>query len=454
MIPLPTPPVRGQRIQADLLRDLIAAVRRCRPIQGQGILLQETLQGTVIALAGRPKTAAAETLDHRFKVSLRVGGEADNPTYALHIRKGSLFTVEGEVATEQTLALEGLEQDPDDADAWRVAAASAGSLYIRKETEEGKQGYSLAYGEPQNALFTIADFTPSESSSTPAPVVTQRLLGDLYAFFGDAEEMKGVAWRVRKQGGQWEIYAPYWAYGRTQTLVEGAIEGWNALDETLCSGTLYACMRWNGTKDADTGAVSWVPDERGPQLTNSASDIPADADPSGEGSSATPGVRVRVVKIGTFSADGLTFDQFHEGVIVEDFNAGQGTPGKDGAPGKPGEDGEDGQDGQDGATYVPSLREEGGTGGGVYLDFTNSKTGQTIQGSVNIKGKDGEPGKDGTFDPGTALSLEVVTGVTYDTSTHKLQMTKRTIRFYGVSAGTQKTVDITTATAHSAEHEG
>lgn len=74
-----------------------------------------------------------------------------------------------------------------------------------------------------------------------------------------------------------------------------------------------------------------------------------------------------------------------------------------------------------------------------------------------LKGKDGdpgEPGKDGTFDPGTALSLEVVTGVTYDTSTHKLQMTKRTIQFYGVSAGTQKTVDITTATAHSAEHEG
>lgn len=457
MIPLPTPPVRGQRIQADLLRDLIAAVRRCRPIQGQGILLQETLQGTVIALAGRPKTATAETFDHRFKVSLRVGGEADAPTYALHIRKGSLFAVEGEVATEQPLALEGLAQDPDDADAWRVAAAPKGSLYIRKDTEEGKQGYSLAYGEPKNALFTIADFTPSESSSNPAPVVTQRLLGDLYAFFGDAEEMKGVAWRVRKQGGQWEIYAPYWAYGRTQTLVEGAIEGWNTLDETLSSGTLYACMRWNGTKDADTGAVSWEPDERGPQLTNSASDIPADADPSGEGSSATPGVRVRVVKIGAFSADGLTFDQFHEGVIVEDFNAGQGTPGKDGAPGKPGEDGEDGQDGQDGATYVPSLREEGGTGGGVYLDFTNSKTGQTIQGSVNLKGDKGdpgEPGKDGTFDPGTALSLEVVTGVTYDTSTHKLQMTKRTIRFYGVSAGTQKTVDITTATAHSAEHEG
>lgn len=72
-----------------------------------------------------------------------------------------------------------------------------------------------------------------------------------------------------------------------------------------------------------------------------------------------------------------------------------------------------------------------------------------------LKGKDGEDGQDGsdgTFNPGTALSLTVVTGVTYNTTTHKLQLTRRTIQFYGVSAGTSSTVDITTATAHSAEH--
>lgn len=458
MIPIPPHVVRGQVLTADLINRILDALRRCRPIQGQGILLQETLQGTVIALAGRPKTAAAETFDHRFKVSLRVGGEADNPTYALHIRKGSLFAVEAEVAAEQPLALEGLAQDPDDADAWRVANASAGSLYIRKETEEGKQGYSLAYGEPQNALFTIADFTPSESSSNPHPKVTQRVVGDLWHFpFGAETATAPVAWTVRKRGELWQLFSPYWAYGRENVLAKGMQEGWNTLADTLVGGTLYAWMRWDGAKDADTGAVTWMPSEEGPQLTNDLSTLPADADPSGEGSSATPGVRVRVVKIGCFSADGLTFDQIHEGVIVEDFNAGQGTPGKDGDPGKPGEDGEDGQDGQDGATYVPSVREEGGTGGGVYVDFTNSKTGEIIQGSVNIKGDKGdpgEPGKDGTFDPETAFSLEVVTGVTYNTSTHKLQMTKRTIRFYGVSAGTQKTVEITTATAHSAEHEG
>ncbi len=350
----------------------------------------------------------------------------------------------------------------------RAKAEDPITVELEMDDEIDPSGY-----ENLVAIAIIATVTTIvDGTGMPTNYVEQRVVGAI-AFSVATESVANapVAWTVRQgeskkdeETGEtkqtWEIYAPYWAYGRTQTLVEGTIEGWNVLDETLCSGSLYACMLWNGTKDADTGAVSWEPDERGPQLTNSASDIPADADPSGEGSSATPGVRVRVVKIGTFSADGLTFDQFHEGVIVEDFNAGQGAPGKDGAPGEPGEPGEPGapgEPGQDGATYVPSLREEGGTGGGVYVDFTNSKTGQTIQGSVNIKGEKGdpgEPGKNGTFDPGTALSLEVVTGVTYDTSTHKLQMTKRTIQFYGVSAGTQKTVEITTATAHSAEHEG
>lgn len=338
----------------------------------------------------------------------------------------------------------------------RAKAEDPITVELEMDDEIDPSGY-----ENLVAIAIIATVTTIvDGTGMPTNYVEQRVVGAI-AFSVATEGVANapVAWTVRQgeskkdeETGEtkqtWEIYAPYWAYGRTQTLVDGAIEGWNVLDETLCSGSLYACMQWNGTKDADTGAVSWEPDEKGPQVTNRASDIPADADPSGEGSSATPGVRVRVVKIGCFSADGKSFDQFHEGVIVEDFNAVQGTPGKDGAPGAPGKDGEDGQDGQDGATYVPSLREEGGTGGGVYLDFTNSKTGEIIQGSVNIKGKDG------TFDPGTALSLEVVTGVTYDTSTHKLQMTKRTIQFYGVSVGAQKTVEITTATPHSAEHEG
>ena len=267
MIPIPSHVVRGQVLTADLLRDVIEAIRRCRPIQGQGILLQETMQGTVIAAAAQTGQGGGTPFDHRFKVTARAEGDGDTPTYALHIRKGSLFIVEGELAAEKTLALEGLEQDPDDADAWRVANAAKGSLYIRKNkpttggngsgsgntgdnsgsgsgnssggggldipdlpetpditvpdlpetpgltktrnnptpetdgtgdtgnsgdnsggnasgSDTPQQGYTLAFGEPQDALFIIADFTPSESSANPYPKVTQRVLGDLYAFKG------------------------------------------------------------------------------------------------------------------------------------------------------------------------------------------------------------------------------------------------------------------------------
>lgn len=195
MIPLPTPPVRGQALRVDLIRDLIEAVRRCRPIQGQGILLKETMQGTVIAAAAAPRPAgSAEPFDHRFKVTARAEGDGD--AYALHIRKGDLFEINADVATLRSLDLEGLAQDPDDPDAWRVPNAAPGSLYIRKtktdtDTSTGTAAptgtsvecyYTLAYGEPTDALFVIADFTPSESSSNPRPKVTQRVLGDLYAF--------------------------------------------------------------------------------------------------------------------------------------------------------------------------------------------------------------------------------------------------------------------------------
>lgn len=205
MIPLPTPPVRGQPIQADLLRDVIDALRRARPIQGQGILLQETMQGTIIAAAAQVVQSGSAPFDHRFKVTPRADGDG----FALHVRKGSLFEVTGGISAEKTLTLEGLEQAPDDADAWRVANATAGSLCIRKnkpaengsgssgdgndagseDAEDGntgsatpEQGYTLAYGDPEGALFVIADFTPNESSSNPSPKVTQRVLGDLYAF--------------------------------------------------------------------------------------------------------------------------------------------------------------------------------------------------------------------------------------------------------------------------------
>ena len=260
MIPLPTPPVRGQRIQADLLRDLIAAVRRCRPIQGQGILLQETLQGTVIALAGRQKTAADTPFDHRFKVTCRAEGEADAPTYALLIRKGSLFEIQDGKATEEELTLEGLTQAPDDSDAWRVANVSAGSLYIRKETAEGKEGYTLAYGEPTDALFVIADFTPSASSAEPFPKVTQRILGDLY--LGNAAESGPLPWLVREGPAddvtgmaEWQIYSPLWIDdGKSYTITDAPVQdspGWYTLPISPSDGTALYAILTDGVLTAD-----------------------------------------------------------------------------------------------------------------------------------------------------------------------------------------------------------
>lgn len=173
------PPIRGFRSKH--INALLKACLANTPLAGIGVSVRRTPNGTVI----NAEVGDGEVLDYRFKVTVLPTGEGDLASYNLHIRKGSLYTVEGEVASEVPLALDGLEQDPDDADAWRVANASAGSLYIRKETgSTGGQGYTLAYGEPSAALFVIADFTPSVSSSNPEPKLTQRLLGDRYAFKG------------------------------------------------------------------------------------------------------------------------------------------------------------------------------------------------------------------------------------------------------------------------------
>lgn len=66
-----------------------------------------------------------------------------------------------------------------------------------------------------------------------------------------------------------------------------------------------------------------------------------------------------------------------------------------------------------------------------------------------LKGEDGEDGEGGTLPEGQTLT--VVTGVVYDTTTHKLQAKTRTITVYG-TVGAEQIVDITTAVAHSTQH--
>lgn len=161
---------------------------------------------------------------------------------------------------------------------------------------------------------------------------------------------------------------------------------------------------------------------------------------------------LREVQLLVYHADDRTLRQTKAYVLATE-------PTGSGEPIDIGHSGESPDPGEDGDTFTPSQRREGADYQDdfyrVYLDFTSEKTGQVTQGTIDIRGPRGPQGiqgPPGTFNPGTAMSVTVVTGVTYDTSTHKLKMTKRTIQFYGTSAGTESTQDIATATPHSGEH--
>lgn len=451
MIPIPTPPVRGQPIQADLMRSIIEAIRRCRPIKGQGILLQETLQGTIISTDASAKTSQEDPFSFPFRCSLITTAiQNDKPLYALRIQQGALYEVLDALAIEQPLTLENIAQDEADPNAWRAENLTSGAIFIRKDPS----AYTLAFGEPTNALFIIATLTLS--SSSPTPTLTQRALGDLYLFNSQPPEQPPLAWEVRKNGDAWQIYSPYWVYASSGSApgayAKGMQSGWNTIADNLQGGNLYALL--THTEAAGEGS-SATPESIAISIVNT---LPSPLFSNGIYNIAVP--------IGTFTTtaeDGTqttSWTQLHLGIITETIPL-KGEKGDTGDPGANGKDGKDGTNGEDGATYTPSLRTVTGTGGGVYLDFTNSKTNAVITGDVNLKGPQGEQGPvgpqgptgpAGTFNTGSALSLSVVTAVKYDTSTHQLTYTKRTITFYGTSTGTESTVDITTATAHSAEH--
>lgn len=452
MIPIPTPPVRGQPIQADLMRSIIEAIRRCRPIKGQGILLQETLQGTIISADASAKTSQEDPFSFPFRCSLITTAiQNGTPLYALRIQRGALYEVLDALAFEQPLTLENIAQDKADPNAWRAENLTSGALFIRKDPS----AYTLAFGEPTNALFIIA--TLSLSSSSPTPTLTQRALGDLYLFNSQPQKQPPLAWEVRKNGGTWQIYSPYWVYASSGSApgayAKGMQSGWNTIADNLQGGNLYALL--THTEAAGEGS-SATPETIALSIVNA---LPSPL--------FSEGIYNIAVPIGTFTTttaeDGTqttSWTQLHLGIITETIplKGDPGPAGKDGQPGQDGAPGQPGANGEDGATFTPSLRTVTGTGGGVYLDFTNSKTGTVTKGTVNIKGDTGATGPQGpqgptgTFNTGSALSVDVVTAVRYDTSTHQLTYTKRTITFYGTSTGPESTVNITTATAHSAEH--
>lgn len=355
---IPQPPCRGQAITADLLRDVIAAIRATRPLKGDGILLQESPNGTLISAATQ-KQSTAPTFDHRFKVSFAKNADGG---YNLTIRKGSLWRVTDGVAAEQTLTLgEAIAQHPTDTEAWQVADAAKGSLYVSQSTADDGETpvYTLDYAAaPTAPAAVIADFTPSQSSSNPTPKLTQRHLGDLILFEGGGTGGEvPAAWMVRRHAftetsssgeevttHKWQVFSPLWAVCRQTLLPDGMSRGWNDLPEDADSGTLYAALTWVGTATADANGnetVSWAPGK--PILTNTLADIPPDDDPTTEdtGSSTIegkPGHRSVIVEIGDFkdsdntsggddTAPETTFRQAHLGVIVENLAQGASSGG-------------------------------------------------------------------------------------------------------------------------------
>lgn len=154
------------------------------------------------------------------------------------------------------------------------------------------------------------------------------------------EAIPPVAWVVRRKrvanpdatdGGDalissgWQVYSPIWTWGKgLEMLVTGMQEGWNDIPAEMASGTLYAVVELRGTKDG-LGNIAWNPKEM--TLKNTLEGL-EDSEPTGEGSSAEPGVRWLAVRIGSFPEvdtslspedDRRPFNQLHIGVIVERF---------------------------------------------------------------------------------------------------------------------------------------
>ena len=340
---LPARFIRGQTLTADRLNDLIEAIRRVRPLPGAGVSTRESPDGTFISAAAQ-KQSPVTPFDHRFKVSFAKNKDGG---YDLAIRKGSLWRVTAGVATEQPLTLgEALAEHPNDTDAWQVAGATAGSLYVSQSTADDGETpvYTLDYAAaPTAPAAVIADFTPSQSSSNPTPKITQRHLGDLILFAdtGAPAATDPAAWMLRRHAftetntsgeeittHNWQVFSPLWCVGRQTLLPDGMARGWNDLPDGADSGTLYAALTWVGTATADadgTETVTWAPGK--PILTNSLADIPPDDEPTAEDTGTSsgegkPGHRSVIVEIGDFEdadtddAPTTAFRQAHLGVIV------------------------------------------------------------------------------------------------------------------------------------------
>lgn len=215
---IPHPPCRGQAITADLLRDVIAAIRATRPLKGDGILLQESPNGTLISAATQEQTAApaiSTPFSHRWKVTLTtVTDDNGSATHTLHITPGSLWRNDGAGVTDLNVAPDGDTVTTDSEGNWLVENATTGSLYVadnsaNQGTSSSGPAYPLVFGdytkETRPILLRIADLTLASSGVE----FVQRQVGDaLYSPGGSAGDYPGP-WE--RDGDTWKRFLGHYA---------------------------------------------------------------------------------------------------------------------------------------------------------------------------------------------------------------------------------------------------
>lgn len=217
---LPARFIRGQALTADRLNDLIEAIRRVRPLPGNGVSTRESPDGTFISAAAQTQTApavASTPFSHRWKVTLTTVTDDDTATHTLRITPGSLWRNDGAGVTDLNVIPDGDTVTTDSDGNWLVENATTGSLYVadnsaNQGTSSSGPAYPLVFGdytkETRPILLRIADLTLT-TSATQEAILTQRQVGDaLYSPGGSAGDYPGP-WE--RNGDTWKRFLGHYA---------------------------------------------------------------------------------------------------------------------------------------------------------------------------------------------------------------------------------------------------
>lgn len=101
MIVYPTAPLPGERVSATLIRELIRVMRAITPIQGPGITLRQSPNGTAISATSQTKAPAAAVFEHPWKVTASPDG------FCVYLPAKLVF------AENEELEIEGVTESED-----------------------------------------------------------------------------------------------------------------------------------------------------------------------------------------------------------------------------------------------------------------------------------------------------------------------------------------------------